>query len=78
MATTRLSRKAQMEAASISSNFDHAVREHASLLAWAAGREFAEEADVREGFRLVVLKYAEKVGSAVQVPDHKEVEETKQ
>lgn len=64
MTMTRLSHKANIEATTLSGNFDAALREHASLLAWAAGREFAEESDVLEGFRLLVLKYAEKVGSA--------------
>lgn len=63
---TRLSRKAQDEAAALSGNFDQAIREHASLLAQSAGKEFADEADVREAFRLLILKYAAKVGSAVQ------------
>lgn len=63
----RLSRKAQDAAGNIAASFDQAVREHASLLAESQGKEFADEADVQEGFRLVLLKYAEKVGSAVQV-----------
>jgi histone H3/H4 len=63
---TRLSRKAQEEAAALSGSFDQAVRERAALLAQAAGREFADETDVREAFRLIVLKYSAAVGGAVQ------------
>ncbi len=68
---TRLSAKAQQAASDISSSFDQAVRDQASILAQSQGKEFANEADVQEGFRLVILKYAEKVGSAVQVTGDK-------
>lgn len=58
-----LSRRAQSEATILSGNLDQAIREHASLLAESQGKEFADEADVREAFRLVILKYSEKTAA---------------
>lgn len=60
---TRLSRRAQSEATILSGNLDQAVRECASLLAESQGKEFADEGDVREAFRLVILKYSEKTAA---------------
>jgi len=58
---TRLSRKAQETAADLSIGLDQAVREHASLLARSKNKEFADEDDTREAYRLVILKFSEKV-----------------
>jgi hypothetical protein len=70
---TRLSRKAQSEATILSGNFDQAVREHASLLALSSGKEFADEADVREAYRLVLLKLAEKHKERVRVMENSRI-----
>jgi hypothetical protein len=64
MEPTRLSRKAQAVVDELTAKLSASVRRVASHLATAQEREFADEKDAKEAYRLMVLKIAERFQAA--------------
>lgn len=57
----RLSRKAQDAVEELTAQLSVSVRKVAAELAIKAGKEFADQSDVKEAYRLMILQISEKL-----------------